>query len=700
MKNEEKQEYLEEYKKAKEKGIPFFPDAIFKDAIVALGVFLILAALVIFIGAPLEERADPSDTTYTPKPEWYFLFLFQLLKYFPGELEVIGVFVIPTIAVLLLFALPLIDRSAKRNFRARPVIIGVTAFAVVGVIFLTAQSILEAPPPAASTFGDTTAALYTDNCAPCHGSKIAVPAGTNLHEVIAQGKHEDMPAWGSDLSTDQIDALAGFILSPDGNSLFSDLCSACHEGPELIAGNPLEITESIDSGTDYPDHADLEIPEWSEVLNAEERAALLNFLVAPDGQRLFTVNCAQCHGRAVAFSGEEDELSTIITQGGLHLEMPPWREMLSDSDLDTLARYVVDPSGSPSGEALFDELCSTCHGERIPTSTDFETAREFIATGGAHETMPVWGDVLTSEQLDALTSYTLSASTGAPLQVGQELYAEYCATCHGDFGEGGPNPARPNDIIAPISSSEYLRTRDDSTLTSIVAQGQPNFGMSPFGTTYGGPLDDSEIESIVAFIRSWEINPPVELPPEIAERPLAPSGNEIYSEVCARCHGTGGEGGIGPTLLSQAFQDRYNDQELFDIIGIGHEATVMVPWGEILTSDQIQQIVEFIRELEVDEEVTTPSAISFQKDVVPILEEECIVCHGTFGGWDASSYDLVINSGDHGPSVIPGDVPASLLAQKLLGTHSEGAIMPPAGKLPDSKIQIILDWILAGALDN
>ena len=97
LKEKEKQNYLKQYKEQKEKGVPFFPDILFKDAVVALIVLLILLALTIFVGVSLEEQADPTDTTYNPRPEWYFLFLFQLLKYFPGELEVIGVVVIPTI---------------------------------------------------------------------------------------------------------------------------------------------------------------------------------------------------------------------------------------------------------------------------------------------------------------------------------------------------------------------------------------------------------------------------------------------------------------------------------------------------------------------------------------------------------------------------------------------------------------------------
>lgn len=702
MDEQEKDEYLERYRKAKENGVPFFPDALFKDAVISLVVFLILVALAYFVGAPLEARADPADTTYTPRPEWYFLFLFQLLKYFPGELEVIGVFVIPTLFILLLFALPFLDRSPRRHFANRWMVTGITGVVTIAVVSLTVQALREAPPPAATTEGDPTAALYAENCATCHGSRIDVPPGTNLHEVIAQGKHEGMPAWSGDLTTDQIDALAGFILSPAGSTLFTLYCGDCHEVGELVASDPLELKSTLEQGPAYPAHQGLGVPDWTQVMSPVERTSLLNFLVAPDGQRLFTTNCASCHGRSVAFSGEESELRDIISKGGLHLEMPPWRERLDPSELDTLAKYVVDPASVPEGEAPFQQYCSACHGQRVPIVDNMDEARQIIASGGAHETMPVWGKVLTAEQLDALVSYTLEASRGAPLELGQTLFAQNCSPCHGDFGEGGPNPARAGDVIAPISTSEYLRTRDDSTLRAVIAQGQPNFGMAPFGTSFGGPLDDDEIEAIVTYIRSWEQNPPVELPPEIATAgaPISISGPEIYAEVCAQCHGPAGEGEIGPSLRDPQFQTKYTDEQIFDAIDSGHEATSMIAWGEILTSVQIQQLVSFIRELgETGEAGPGPSARTptFTADVLPIFQAKCSMCHGALGGWDSTAYESALNSGDHGPAVVPGDVERSLLAEKVLGTQTIGTIMPPGGKLPDEETQIILDWIAAGA---
>jgi mono/diheme cytochrome c family protein len=706
----DQQEYLDQYKKEKEKGVPFFPNILFKDAVIALLVFLALIALAYFVGAALEAPANPADTNYTPRPEWYFLFLFQLLKYFPPALEVLGVVVLPLLVILLLFILPFLDRSKKRDFRSRPLVIATTGLIVIGIIALSILSVLEAPPPVEAAQGDQTASLYIKNCAGCHGASIEVSPGTNLHSVIAEGKHEGMPPWSADLTSDQIDALAGVILSPGGSSVFSKNCGTCHETSELVASNPLEIKKALVQGKEYPAHADLDIPEWANVITQEERTQLINFLIAPDGQRIFTTNCASCHGKSLAYSGDEAQLRTIISQGGLHLEMPAWQAKLSTQDIDTLANYVFDPKSTPQGADLFQKNCSACHGDKVPKVASLEQAKNSISAGGAHQTMPVWGDILTEEQINALVTFVLSDSQGSVIEAGQTLFADNCAACHGDFGEGGPNPARPGDVIAPISTAEFLKTRDDFSLRAIISQGQPNLGMSPFGGEFGGPLDPDEVDAIVAYLRSWESNPPVELPPEIKSTQASLSGEQIFGEICAKCHGSKGEGGIGPSLSDPNFQAANTDQDILNTISLGHNATAMIGWSDILSQDQIQQLVEFIRNLKPTTPVAgptlTPTAIptqgppSFSADVLPILEDKCSLCHGSMGGWNSTSYTKVMTSGDHAPVVNPGDPDGSLLVQKLIGTHTQGTIMPPGGKLADDLIQKIIDWIAAGALDN
>ena len=636
MKENEKKAYLETYQKAKKSGVPFFPDTLFKDAVVALIVFLVLLALAYFAGVPLEPRADPADTSYTPRPEWYFLFLFQLLKYFPGQLEVLGVVLLPTLAIVLLFLLPFLDRSSLRHFTSRLAVVGMTALMLAGGIFLTIQSVREAPPPAAAAQGDQVAALYAQNCAACHGSKITVAAGTNLHSIIAQGKHEGMPSWSADLTSDQIDALAGFILSPEGSRLFTANCGSCHQAADLVVGNPLELKKSVEEGKAYPKHASVAVSEWKDTLNAAERTALLNFLVAPDGQRLFATNCASCHGQAVAFSGDEQQLRTIIEKGGMHADMPPWKEKLSATEIDTLTNYVINPASVPEGKDLFQKFCSTCHGQRVPAGTTFDETREKIANGGAHQVMPVWGTVLTPEQINALVAYTLNAAKGTTTDVGRKLFIANCAPCHGEFGEGGQNPTRSNDIIAPISTGEYLKTRDDLTLKAIVSQGQPNFGMSPFASSAGGPLDDTQVDAIVAYIRSWEANPPVELPPDVAPQQISLDSGQIFKDLCSQCHGLQGEGGVGPSLASAEFQAKLTDQAMFDTISQGHPATAMIGWGDILTSTQIQGLVKFIRGLQTSGPggEATPTGEPPTGGGPPTIphtlegrEGQCLVCH-------------------------------------------------------------------------
>ena len=142
MKQRDKEAYLEKYDEQKKKGVPFWPDIIFKDVVVSLIIFVILIFLASFYGASLEEIADPSDDSYTPRPEWYFLFLFQLLKFFPGNLEVVGVIFLPVAALMFLILLPYTDKSRWRHWSARPVVSTITIAMLAGATFLTAQSLL------------------------------------------------------------------------------------------------------------------------------------------------------------------------------------------------------------------------------------------------------------------------------------------------------------------------------------------------------------------------------------------------------------------------------------------------------------------------------------------------------------------------------------------------------------------------------
>ena len=208
--------------------------------------------------------------------------------------------------------------------------------------------------------------------------------------------------------------------------------------------------------------------------------------------------------------------------------MPAWRKLLTQSELDTLAEYVVNAAAAPGGTHCLASMHTVCHRDRVPQAPDLASALKIISGGGAHITMPVLGKVLTSEQLDALVKYALTSSNGSGIDTGGKLFSDNCSACHGQFGEGGPNPSHPTETIVPISSADFLKTRDDLTLQNIISQGQPDFGMSSFGSAYGGPLSDDQINAIVTFIRSWESNPPVALSLNTPSGPAALTGSQIF----------------------------------------------------------------------------------------------------------------------------------------------------------------------------
>lgn len=178
MNDEQKREIDARHEQAKQHGVKFFPDIIYKDMIAAFGVFVLLLLLAVFLGVKPEPPADPNDAAYVPRPEWYFLFLFQMLKYFPGQIEWIGTAVVPGLAVLALLLLPFYDRSPFRHWRRRKLALGIMGAAMAGIIGLTIVAAVTTPPQAESaaltTLGERLLAgqdLYSIQCVECHGDE-------------------------------------------------------------------------------------------------------------------------------------------------------------------------------------------------------------------------------------------------------------------------------------------------------------------------------------------------------------------------------------------------------------------------------------------------------------------------------------------------------------------------------------------------
>lgn len=134
---QERQAESAAYHAAKEAGEEFYPHLLARDALAVLATFAIVAVLAWRLPPGLGVPADPAGASYNPRPDWYFLFLFQFLKYFPGKLEPVAAVVLPSLALLGLFVLPLLDRRLKRHPLDRPLATGLAVAGVGAFIMLT-----------------------------------------------------------------------------------------------------------------------------------------------------------------------------------------------------------------------------------------------------------------------------------------------------------------------------------------------------------------------------------------------------------------------------------------------------------------------------------------------------------------------------------------------------------------------------------
>lgn len=125
----------------------FFPWHVLKDTVVMAAAFALLLTFVYMFPAHLDEVANPADASYIPRPEWYFLSLFQLLKYFPGPLEPVATMVIPGAVVGFLFLLPFLDRGSSRHpfSSSRRLLTGAMLLIGLAVVTLTVLGLRDMP---------------------------------------------------------------------------------------------------------------------------------------------------------------------------------------------------------------------------------------------------------------------------------------------------------------------------------------------------------------------------------------------------------------------------------------------------------------------------------------------------------------------------------------------------------------------------
>src|SRR5512144_1184749 len=151
MNDETKQKINERYKRELNRGEFFWPDSIYKDLIVSLGIFILLILMATFIGVAPEPKADPADTSYLPRPEWYFLFLFRFLALYGqipviGKIEWLATVLVPGIGIGLLTLLPLLDKSPYRHYSRRIFALTMMGVVVLDIVLLTVMASLPVAP--------------------------------------------------------------------------------------------------------------------------------------------------------------------------------------------------------------------------------------------------------------------------------------------------------------------------------------------------------------------------------------------------------------------------------------------------------------------------------------------------------------------------------------------------------------------------
>ena len=230
MNARDKEAYLREYQILKSQGKPFFPYAVLKDSVMAAIVLLVIIAMAVILGAgELSNKADPTTATYTPRPEWYFFFLFEVLRVIkPPELTPLATIGVPTIALVLLALLPFYDRNPERRPERRPIATTAALATMAAMAYLTYLGAhAEAPDKIDLKVAATVEAGQTvanqSGCGACHkfgeaGNATLGPDLTHIGSTLPAPAIErtlrnptaPMPSYAS-LPPEKFDALVEYL---------------------------------------------------------------------------------------------------------------------------------------------------------------------------------------------------------------------------------------------------------------------------------------------------------------------------------------------------------------------------------------------------------------------------------------------------------------------------------------------------------
>lgn len=368
MNEEHKLQYKEKYAQAKQKGVKFWPDIIYKDLLVVFFLFVLAVGLATFLGVAAEPKADPSDSSYIPRPEWYFLFLFKFLAIYGqipklGTVEWIAATLVPGIAVGALFLLPFLDRSPYRHFSKRGSALAFMTILVVTIVGLTI--IANIPTP---TLKETMGILQ-------FLAGLALPLLFMLAAIAIPFLFKQNPnpilAWTTGI----------------GSTVILGMCIAI-----LVLAPPAAPVEEVAIAS-----------------TISEKVIL--------GEELYGIHCVECHGA----EGEGGEVIGVEGMEGAVLEAINTRDLMytfSDETLYNIIDYgqpESDPAMTPFGRSYGGEL-GPGEMEAIVTFMRYtwDDRAELPAEAAQASAIPALGP-------DEVPSYDVHI---------QPIVKRYCISCH------------------------------------------------------------------------------------------------------------------------------------------------------------------------------------------------------------------------------------------------------------------------------
>lgn len=340
-------------------------------------------------------------------------------------------------------------------------------------------------------------------------------------------------------------------------------------------------------------------PARIEAVEAEDHS-----LAIAAGGELFAENCAACHGKsgegglAPALNSQEflkttgDEAIFSLTRTGVPGSiMPAWGQNFggpfTDEQVSQLVAFIRDweptaPEPNPAdtapdparGALIFDQTCSVCHGQNglgtdlAPALNDPERLgklndawyRNTIAHGRPAKGMPTWGTVLSPAQINDVVALLAT------------------------WREGGT-------VSANIPLTRYL----SNGLFALRQFDRPDAEF--FLRAALTQADDSQADVIQEVISLVQENHLFEAETSlITLLPPEEMGRALYESNCAPCHGSTGEGGLGPGLHSNSFIQSKSDEELVNFILAGRNGTAMDGFEGILTEEELGNLLIILRE--------------------------------------------------------------------------------------------------------